>query len=210
MHQQPQSPLFRLPPELRNNIYELVFSPAEVEEVELTSAKSHAPSAALTLACKRINSEACGLYKAASQTYWSSITFTLSGRNVFDDGLMGKLQGLSVRALALMRQIGIRIINGDFDATVRLTKRKGEWTCAVSSTGELPEYEKWQVMRICDRDLMSVLMLEARGCLEGSVRSSSFWLWLVPFGRDGRGQCRLVQDIETTLRPMPIFVSERT
>lgn len=88
--QTPNCPLFRLPPELRNRIYELVFevssasiirvtdtfSPSGHDATDaITSARKAAaapPSAALVRSCQRIHGESKVFFDEASKRYWKN------------------------------------------------------------------------------------------------------------------------------------------
>lgn len=95
MHQQQQSPLFRLPSELRNEIYERAFATRdgpvhmnnaaadfstsgagatgaaqEFTPSNLGRVTPTAPSAAILRSCRRIRKESRALFATASQAYW--------------------------------------------------------------------------------------------------------------------------------------------
>ncbi|KAK4892026.1 hypothetical protein LTR27_009376 [Elasticomyces elasticus] len=73
------SRLLTIAPELRNRIYELAFEgPSSGLEQDLIMAT--APSNAILLSCRMVNSEAKGLYKTAYQRYWTQTKFVLPSR----------------------------------------------------------------------------------------------------------------------------------
>lgn len=67
--------LTSLPPELRNNIYELIFSVAGKEERHLFKAKP--PPKALLSTSRHINKETAAMYRAAYRNCWSCSRFTV-------------------------------------------------------------------------------------------------------------------------------------
>ncbi|KXT13345.1 hypothetical protein AC579_6044 [Pseudocercospora musae] len=70
--------LEKIPAELRNRIYQLVFAPYE-EEVnkagEINLCKAKFPPKNLIFTCRQIHSEAAKMYKAEYQRYWRSTKF---------------------------------------------------------------------------------------------------------------------------------------
>lgn len=68
-HDQQQSPLFRLPPELRNRVYEMAFED-EAESIDVTQVCARKPSSALIRSCRRMHAESNGIFKAAFQDFW--------------------------------------------------------------------------------------------------------------------------------------------
>ncbi|TKA56769.1 hypothetical protein B0A55_12378 [Friedmanniomyces simplex] len=70
--------LLALPPELRNQIYEFVFSFAKDSKCPTDLLSAAPPSKAPPLTCKTINSEAALLYKYEYRQYWSATNFELT------------------------------------------------------------------------------------------------------------------------------------
>lgn len=82
----PGSPFFKLPPELRNRVYEFVFNITSEETIRVTDAfsppdpsrpnaatslhESAPPSIALICCCQTIHEESKGLFTEASKRYW--------------------------------------------------------------------------------------------------------------------------------------------
>jgi len=73
--QGPSNLLMTLPPELRNHIYELAFTPEVTEEVYLFGDDS--PSKALLLTCHDVYTEAKGLYEEAYRSFWITSDFVI-------------------------------------------------------------------------------------------------------------------------------------
>lgn len=76
---QSQSSFFKLPGEMRNQIYELVFSthiPHSGEAVDLLRATP--PSQGFLLSCQRIYTEARHMYPDSARHYWQTAHFTLT------------------------------------------------------------------------------------------------------------------------------------
>lgn len=70
---QPECPLFKLPPEIRNQIWELAFaSPSTINFVDACP-----PSKDLALTCRRIYEETGEMYIDAFRSYWSGTLFTI-------------------------------------------------------------------------------------------------------------------------------------
>lgn len=69
--------LLSLPPELRNEIYELAFTTSVGEKVNLFAHKP--PTKSLLLTCREVYNEAGGLYKEAYRTFWRSSNFIVEG-----------------------------------------------------------------------------------------------------------------------------------
>ena len=97
-HEPPNCPLFQLPGELRNYIYELVFEngndivdiidafmPSTNNKVSpatnLRKATAAPPSSALLRCCQRIHSECKGTFDEATRRYWKKV-FTLDTRKI--------------------------------------------------------------------------------------------------------------------------------
>lgn len=95
---------FKLPPELRNEIYEIVFS---VPPAPAIARLAHAlpPPRAITQTCRRARDETRGLYQLFSSPYWTASTWTV-------DATVAKpasqLAALSDADLALIRRIDIQ------------------------------------------------------------------------------------------------------
>lgn len=68
---------FKLPAELRNVIYDLVFDTHKQSELPLEHAESCAPSKLPLTACRRVYSEAKGIFDTSIRGYWSQTTFTI-------------------------------------------------------------------------------------------------------------------------------------
>ena len=82
---QAASPLFaKLSPELRNQVYEYVFTTDEATHKDLETAKSQRPWSDLLLTCQRIFAESNGIYRVARTAYWRESTFYVDrlGKNM--------------------------------------------------------------------------------------------------------------------------------
>ncbi|OQO11756.1 hypothetical protein B0A48_03483 [Cryoendolithus antarcticus] len=71
---QTSSRLLNLAPELRNRIYNLIFTPA-TQRVELIQLRQCAPQKSILLACQMIYAEANAMYKASFRQYLSRTVF---------------------------------------------------------------------------------------------------------------------------------------
>lgn len=69
--------LLEIPPEIRNNIYDLVFAPDGAgEEIELVGAKT--PDKSLVLSCRQIYREVKYVYRAACRSFWRETKFVIT------------------------------------------------------------------------------------------------------------------------------------
>ncbi|KAK4616172.1 hypothetical protein CLAFUW4_09740 [Fulvia fulva] len=76
------SRLLDLPPELRNQIYDLVFAyQKQIYWQRIGLCRPTPPSHQLALTCRQIYAEAYKVWERANQTYWSSLTFQLTAWN---------------------------------------------------------------------------------------------------------------------------------
>ena len=77
-------PLFAiLPPEIRNQIYEYVFTTDSSTHRNLVTAKYNRPWSNLLLTCQRVFFESNGIYRTARITYWSGTTFYVNRTRKF-------------------------------------------------------------------------------------------------------------------------------
>lgn len=90
-HEQKDCPLFRLPPELRNKIYEYALSESQpvkktttrlpiadpIEVLDWDDAQDLRPSNALLATCRIIHAEARGIFVTAQRAFWASNNFLI-------------------------------------------------------------------------------------------------------------------------------------
>lgn len=74
--------LLKLPPELRDRIYDLVFTTDTTSKIDLLTASP--PSKSFILTCHQVNVEASAIYKAAYQTFWTTTRFIVDSSAVSD------------------------------------------------------------------------------------------------------------------------------
>ena len=130
MASQAECPLLdKLPPELRNQIYEYVFTSERSARRNLYTAKMQRPWSNLLLTCQRIFAETKGMYEVARTSYWRENTFyvdrmrrTKSTRPTAQQ-IVDKLHD---RELDLIREI---VIVCNFDSTRR------EWRLTPRTDG---------------------------------------------------------------------------
>lgn len=131
-------PLFRLPTELRNRIYNLAFAtPPSVDFADATP-----PSKALVQTCRRIHSETSKMHKAAFKDFWAETEFTIDmhgqcaaffgGRSmaskceldtVLRDKVYQKIAGMEEQDLKHIKKL--HICSGEYARTVTL--KHGFW-----------------------------------------------------------------------------------
>lgn len=91
---QQDCPLFKLPPELRNDIYAYTFSPSvsaptngHLPPVELDKLAITAPSTALLATCRLVAQETVGIFRQGYTTFWKShSTFSITLSDDWEDG----------------------------------------------------------------------------------------------------------------------------
>ena len=66
-----------MPPELRNNIYEFVYTRDTSKDVKVDLRTATPPSSALLLSCRQINSEARSPYRSSYRKFWTETSFVL-------------------------------------------------------------------------------------------------------------------------------------
>ncbi|KAK4626505.1 hypothetical protein CLAFUW4_04989 [Fulvia fulva] len=120
--------LFKLPAELRNEIYGLVFTSEyrDADAVNLLTATP--PPKNLLLTCKAIHSEAGKLYKTCYQSFWSETHFVLFQRSGYS------IQKAQMKSLGALDAIGLdhirdlRVLwHGDTDSFHQLLDFRGGW-----------------------------------------------------------------------------------
>ena len=93
---------FKLPAELRNEIYELVFDSRSDSPINLLSAVP--PPKDLLLVCREIHSEAEKLYKACYRNFWSENEFVLE-KNHGDLVIEAEVKALDAMGLDHIRNM---------------------------------------------------------------------------------------------------------
>ena len=69
--------LKKLPAELRNQIYELVFSPNHRKDDSVELRDATPPEGSLTRSCRQIYREASAMYRRAYRDYWTTTPFKM-------------------------------------------------------------------------------------------------------------------------------------
>lgn len=130
--------LDELPPELRNTIYQLVFTSSnstDTEDSTIDLTKPSAPSKALSMTCRRVYNEAAKVYKNAYRAYWTSNKFRLYRTDKIDyQEFKAILESLSEENLQHIAQLEIhhkyrRHISDAFELTFEfdLVDIRGIW-----------------------------------------------------------------------------------
>lgn len=101
MNPQVGAHIFRLPPELRNNIYEHVFAAIHDRAIGLESAQATAPRLSLSLAWRRFYHETLALHRASYTAFWSENTFRLSSKRGWHDSWVTEEQVERVRQVVI-------------------------------------------------------------------------------------------------------------
>jgi hypothetical protein len=130
-HNQQQSPIFKLPPELRNRIYEMVYEQGlDPEGVNADEALTRKPSSALMRSCQTAHAESQGLFNAAFQRFWrEGLVFNLRDRNAVFPPILSK----DVIPFHRVHSFRLVVRHGERLATVTL-RRTGSgdeqrWVC---------------------------------------------------------------------------------
>ncbi|KAI7278386.1 hypothetical protein KC345_g6003 [Hortaea werneckii] len=98
--------LLELPPELRNNIYELCFEP--VDDGGRTSfTATTPPEFAILQTCRQIHEEAVQIYRVAEREYWSTTHFWVE-ENTYAQALAG-VESLHPERVDLMNKVTIAV-----------------------------------------------------------------------------------------------------
>jgi hypothetical protein len=126
-------PLFaKLPPELRNNIYEYVFTTDGLTDKDLVTAKSRRPRSDLIYTCQRVFAEAQRIFEKARTDYWRYSTFYVKReRKVYYTCSIAQevVDSLHDRELALIRKVTIttdyRTKRREWHLTTRSDSMKG-------------------------------------------------------------------------------------
>ena len=131
----------KLPPELRNQIYEYVFTTEKSRHKALVTATFKRPESNVLLTCQRVFVEASGMFEVARTAYWKKSTFYVD--------LLSKdmnrwpssceiVDNLHKRELKLIRKIVITSDRGNVLRKWHLTTRRGsmEGWIATDPLGE--------------------------------------------------------------------------
>lgn len=107
MNQQKQSRLFKLPAELRNNVYELaIASPVAKANgtVELTAAADF-KLPPLLLTCKMVTHEGSGIAEHIRDAYWQNTTFTTTDVETYEPDAVSPSMINKVQRLIILRPL---------------------------------------------------------------------------------------------------------
>ncbi|KAI6832923.1 hypothetical protein KC340_g6834 [Hortaea werneckii] len=117
--------LLELPPELRNNIYELCFK--TVHDNRSSFSAPTPPEFAILQTCRQIHSEAIQVYQVADREYWSDSHFWLQ-RETYDRA-KADAESMRPEKMRLMNKITIALPSkkypGDLDYLTREPKSWG-------------------------------------------------------------------------------------
>lgn len=135
----------RLPPEVRNQIYEYAFTTDKSRHKALVTATFKRPESNLLLTCQRVFVEASGMFEVARTAYWKKSTFYvdllskdmyrwLSSYEIVDN--------LHERELKLIRKIIITCDRGNVLRKWHLTTRRGrpkDWIATTRLADQMKE-----------------------------------------------------------------------
>ncbi|KAI6906043.1 hypothetical protein D0869_10409 [Hortaea werneckii] len=119
------SGLMKLPPELRNEIYELVlFQEDDDEDYEpIDLMYPYPPSKNLLLSCREIYHEAKGIYKQAYRAFWKTSTFMVEDVSDMPETMVGLQRKLREKEVELIHHL--TMYDGD---NGKLVYSEGMWT----------------------------------------------------------------------------------
>lgn len=193
IHQQAQSPLFRLPAELRVDIYELAFtvkiktrtSKTRKPKVELVKAGTKMPPSSLLRTCKAINFEARDSFQNQSQVYWEKTVFTIE--NLQDVNLVSTLGRLSATNFANIRCIRITIRDFLSVVVMDITNEGGDWRLHMQSARPRPGVLVW-LKADCFLEMYAALVESAEQCvgLAGGEKRLKHLLALIEWLKHGK------------------------
>ncbi|KJX98809.1 hypothetical protein TI39_contig390g00010 [Zymoseptoria brevis] len=105
-------PLLQLSAELRNKMWELAFTVND-KSTRVDLFKAVGPSCALLLTCKKISSEATGIFKTAQHHYWEETKFKIVGNyaqgGTNNNDQIAQILGLKCRGVALIKNLKLHL-----------------------------------------------------------------------------------------------------
>lgn len=155
LEHQEDCPLFKLAPELRNEIYDLAFSSdtEPTRPVDLLQARS--PSAALLLSCREIYEEAKGLYAHAIEDYWGKQHFEIDIDALVENGGASLPKHITDDVLKHVRHLALIGTRTSFEglSISALEPLSPFWACTgvrAPSALERRGDGKWQIGKLAD------------------------------------------------------------
>lgn len=150
--EQKQSIFFKLPPEMRNRIYEMAFD-CEVDSIDLaatfdlgmtsvhnrdhlvasrTRSAAAPPSTALLRSCQKLHYESVGIFKASLQAYWhKDFVFILQGRE--RNATSNKICSIPNKYLARIRRFVFVVEHDAMRMVITLTWSAEIWHAQISN-----------------------------------------------------------------------------
>ena len=197
-----ESRLLALPPELRNNIWELVFtpdtsrsSPCRHGEVDLFDARS--PPIHILLVCRQIYSEARGFYAPALSSYWRDTRFFLRcgefAKQQTSKPLMERLSAIDENGIGKIQHLTICGPN-DICALPTMQLHRGMWRRTKRSTTN-PQTDVSRYLALVSKEFWNtavdyrILHIRNTANLEATRGQVLIChLWITPLSDSGRGQ----------------------
>ncbi|SMQ45128.1 unnamed protein product [Zymoseptoria tritici ST99CH_3D7] len=114
-------------PELRNEIYRLVFEPDQDSDTETLLCEATPPSIDVLKTCKKVYGEAKGLYATACRQYWTESHFKIKEENA-EGWDPAHIAGVNEKELNLLRHLRVDESNGGSTIqTSTLIDVRGGW-----------------------------------------------------------------------------------
>ena len=135
----------KLPPEVRNQIYEYAFTTEKSRHKALVTAAFKRPESNLLLTCQRIFVEASGMFEVARTAYWKKSTFNvdLLSKDMYKwPSSCEIVDNLHKRELKLIRRIIITCDRGGVLRKWHLTTRRGkpkDWIATTRLADQMKE-----------------------------------------------------------------------
>ncbi|KAI7158443.1 hypothetical protein KC343_g15005 [Hortaea werneckii] len=152
--------LLELPPELRNNIYELCFEPVD-DGGHTSFTATTPPELAILQTCRQIHDEANQIYRVAEREYWSNTHFWVE-ENTYAQALAGA-KFLHPKKIGLMNKVTIAVPIKGNPSMYYLTREPKSWETAwpdpLDPERDVIVLRKTQEMqkRLDKRELLDVL-----------------------------------------------------
>ncbi|KAI6862693.1 hypothetical protein KC323_g5361 [Hortaea werneckii] len=138
--------LLELPPELRNNIYELCFESA-VDDKRANFNAPTPPGFAILQTCRQIHDEAIQIYQVADRKYWSNTHFWIEEKTY--EQAKASAESMRPEKICLINKVTIAVPIKEDPGIEYLTREPISWGVAWTKSlepGNSPELYKLVVL----------------------------------------------------------------
>ncbi|RMZ05041.1 hypothetical protein D0860_06120 [Hortaea werneckii] len=173
--------LLELPPELRNNIYELCFESA-VDDKRANFNAPTPPGFAILQTCRQIHDEAIQIYQVADRKYWSNTHFWIEERT-YKQAKAGA-ESMRPEKVHLMNKITIKYPSKELPISMHCVTRESVSPSVVAWTESLTPGNSAHFHKLVMRDETELQMQRAeQKCLNKqellellSALNRSYWV----------------------------------